>query len=276
MPHAREMRVIPVPVHVAADAHDEQRHLLVAVEEVSVGAVAEGLRADGARVDGAHRVLEDPVAFLEAALVRAEHALVFAGKGVADTVLEQRARPDDDGRLAEVFQHGQELLLDHRHELARQQPLAQRRGEAQIVLRLDHPGTQVPDAALHGVGIEHVRADEIGVVRLDAPLVEIRVGVADHVTRQQHADGLAADASRADLALFDLHEVAQGEIGPAQLQHVRLRAEQAFHDVLLERHALRVFRLRALRADRVEHAVPAVASLAGLREDIEDGVGVAA
>ena len=102
---AGHLRIEVPVVHGARDAHDQQRHLLVAVQHAAVGAVAQGLLAHGAGVDGAdggQQVLE---ALLARALVGAEDALVLAGEGVAVVVLQQGAGAHDEGRLAEVVDH---------------------------------------------------------------------------------------------------------------------------------------------------------------------------
>ena len=85
---------------------------------------------------------------------------------------------------------------------------------------------------------------------------------------------LAADAAGAHLALLDLHQIPDGEISPAELQPLRLDAQQTADDVLLQGHAVRVRGLGAAGLHGVEHAVPAVPVFAGLGEDIEERVGV--
>ena len=276
MAYPRQMGVVVIAVTVAADPHHQQGHLLVPVQQVPVGAVLDGVRAHGAGVDGAHRVFKIPVALLRRALVGAEDAVVFPGEGVADAVLQQGAGAHDDGGLAEVFQHGAELLLDVVGELAVQQQLLQGRGHPEIVLRGHHLGAVFPDIVLHGVGVEHVRADEVGVVGLDAALEELRVCVPDDVAGQQHAHGLAADTAGTHLPPLDLHQVPDGEVLAAELQALGLGAQQAAQDVLLQGHAVRVRGLGAAGLHGVEHAVPAVPVLAGLGEDVEEGVSVRA
>ncbi len=57
-----------------------------------------------------------PAAVIGAALVRAKFAAVFAGEGVAETVLEQTAGSHDDRRLTEVVEQVAELFHDFRRE----------------------------------------------------------------------------------------------------------------------------------------------------------------
>ena len=106
MSHTGHMGVVVLPVSVARHAHYEQRHLLVALEEVPVGAVHYGVDVFGAGVYLPHGALKDLVALGQRTLIGAEHAVVLAGEGVAEAVLQKRAGADDYGRLAEVFQHG--------------------------------------------------------------------------------------------------------------------------------------------------------------------------
>ena len=268
MADARDVRVVILAVAVAGDAHDEQRHLLVAVEQVAVGAVLDGVDVHGAGVHGAHGLLEHGVALLQGTLVCTEHAVVFAGERVAEAVLQQGAGAHDDRRLAEVFEHGEKLLLDARRERAVQQLLLDLRRDLQIVAHLVHLGAQSPAVVVDKVGVKHVRADVIGVVRLDALFKEFGVGIAQDVARQQHAGGLAADAAGADLPVFDVDEILDGEVAAAQLQPLRLDAEQALENVV----DLRIVLVPG--HDGVEHLVPAVALLADLHEFLKDGVGV--
>ena len=62
--HAGDVGIVIGPPPVAADAHDQQGHLLVPVKEVALGPVLEGVGADGAGVNGAHRVFKHPVPLL--------------------------------------------------------------------------------------------------------------------------------------------------------------------------------------------------------------------
>ncbi len=113
-------------------------------------------------------------------------------------------------------------------------------------------------------------------MRLDAPGIELRVRIAYDMACQQHADGFAADAAGADLAALDLHQVPHREVAAAEVQALGFGAQQAAEDVLFQGDAVGVGGLGVVGADRVEHAVPAVAPLAGLGEDVKDGIGVAA
>ena len=80
-------------------------------------------------------------------------------------------------------------------------------------------------------------------MRLDTCAVELRRFVAQDVARQEHAGCLAADAARTDLAVFDVQQVAHGEIFPAQGKARRLVAEQAAEHILLEAFSVCIRRL---------------------------------
>ena len=276
VPHPRQMRIVIITVHISAHPHDKQGHLLVPVQQAAVRAVAERVRAHRAGIHRPHRVLEHLVALFQAALAGAEDALVFSGEGISDSVLEQGTGTHDDGRLAEVFQHGEELLLDGRHEGSVQQALPEFRRNTEIVLWPDHLGPQLPGVVLHRVGIEHIRPDIIGVVGFNAFCIEFRVVVPDDMAGKQHADGLAPDAAGSDLTALDLHQIPHGEVFPAEFQAGGLRPQQAAHDILFQRDPLRVRRFRVIDAHRIEHAVPAVPAFSGLGKNIENGIGLAA
>ena len=157
-----------------------------------------------------------------------------------------------------------------------QQALPEFRRDADIILRLDHSGAQLPGVVLHGVSIENIGTDIVGIMRLDAFGIEFRVRITDDIACQQHTDGLAANAAGTDLPTLDVHQIPHGEVLPAQIQALRFGSQQAAEDVLFQGDAVCVRRLRMVGPYRVEHAVPAVAPLTGLRENVKDGVGIAA
>ena len=76
-------------VHRAGDPHDQQGHLLVVGQEPSLLAIAKGLLAHRAGVDRPHGREEILEPAFPRTLVRAEHALVLAGEGVAVIVFEE-------------------------------------------------------------------------------------------------------------------------------------------------------------------------------------------
>ena len=276
MAHPGQMRIIILPVHVSAHTHDQQSHLLIPIQQAAVGAVTESVRTHRAGIHRAHSIFEDLVAFFQTALTGAEHALILSGESIPDPVLQKGTGAHNNGRLAEVFQHGEKLFLDGRHELPVQQTLPEFRRNTKIVLRFDHFGSQIPGVVLYRVGIEHVRADVVGIVGFNAFYIELRIRIPDDVACQQHADGLAPDASRSDLPALDLHQVPHGEVLPAELQPGRLRTQQTAHDVIFQCDTLRVRRLRMIDTYRVEHAVPTVPAFSGLGKDIKNGIRLAA
>ena len=85
------MREIEPPVNITAHAHHEQRHLLVLVEKIPVGAVFYRLGVHRAGVHRAHRLLKDLVPLFKRPLIGAEYALILADKAVAEAVLKKRA-----------------------------------------------------------------------------------------------------------------------------------------------------------------------------------------
>ena len=93
--------------------------------------------------------------------------------------------------------------------------------------------SRAPQAALHGVGIENVRADIVRIVRLNPRAVQLRSFVAQNVARKQHAGGLASDTAGADLAVFYVHKILHGEVFAAQGKARGLVAEKTAHYVVL-------------------------------------------
>ena len=91
MADAGNMWIVIVAMHVTADTHDQQRHLLIAVKELALCAVFDRIRVDGACIDLLDGALKDIIAFLQAALIRAENTLIFAGKGIAEAILQDGA-----------------------------------------------------------------------------------------------------------------------------------------------------------------------------------------
>ena len=275
MADAGNMWIVIVAMHVTADTHDQQCHLLIAVKELALCAVFDRIRVDGACIDLLDGALKDIIAFLQAALIRAENTLIFAGKGIAEAILQDGAGAHNDRRLAEIFEHGQKLFLDAWHEGPVEQQLADRFRVFEVIRRLDHPDAGGPQPVLNAVCIKDVGADVIGIMRLDARPIQLRCFIAQDVACQQHAGRLAADAARADLAVLDVQQVAHGEIFPAQRKTRRLITEQATQDILLEPLSILVCRLPAVR-DRIKHAVPAVAPLAGLGKAFKNRISICA
>ena len=91
MTDAGYVRIVIVTVNVAAYAHDQQRHLLVTIQEMTLGTVHYRIRIDGAGVYLLYSALKHLVALLETALIGTENALIFSGEGIAEAVLKDRA-----------------------------------------------------------------------------------------------------------------------------------------------------------------------------------------
>ncbi|OQA91949.1 MAG: hypothetical protein BWY25_03214 [Chloroflexi bacterium ADurb.Bin222] len=104
-PDRGKMGKVQVPVKGACDPLHQDGHLLVPLQQAVTGPVIQGIFAQGARIDpfdGIDQLFEARAAISP---VTAENTLVLAREGVAETVFEQAAGPDDDGRFAEVIQH---------------------------------------------------------------------------------------------------------------------------------------------------------------------------
>ena len=91
MADAGDVRIVIFAVNVAAHAHDQQRHLFVAVEEIAFCAIFYRVGIDGAGIDLLYGALKYIVAFFQTALIGAENALVFPGEGVAEAILQYGA-----------------------------------------------------------------------------------------------------------------------------------------------------------------------------------------
>lgn len=184
---------------VARHALDEDGHLLVGGRETTHLAIPEGVLTHRGRVHRAHRALERREAFVRGALVGEEEAVVLAGEGVAEVVLEQRARPHDDRGLPEVLEHAQELLKDGRREVAaREQGVEVGAGREEGVR-----GALVEPVLPPAVRDRRCRRRprRCGRSRAVRGAGEAVVGdVGEDRTGGQHADGLAAHVPGADEA----------------------------------------------------------------------------
>ena len=194
----------------ARHALDQDRHLLVPVDQSPVRAVQKRLGAHRARVHGPDRLEERVEALLRRSLVRAEDAVVLPREGVAEAVLEEAARPDDDRRLAEILEHRHELLLEEAREGARQDPLPRHVRPVHegvgVALAAPRPPASVADEER----VEDVGADVERVVRLQ-PVPPARVRLAEDRAGEEHPDRLPADQSRADHPLPEGEQVVEVE-----------------------------------------------------------------
>ncbi|OPZ59164.1 MAG: hypothetical protein BWY87_01139 [Deltaproteobacteria bacterium ADurb.Bin510] len=209
----------------ARDALDQEGHVLLALVQAALQAIGQGVLAHGAGKDLAHGLAELLVALLGRALVDQKEAVVLAGKGVAEGVLEQAARAHDDRRLAEIVDHQHELLDDLVRKAAMQQALAQFAGRQKVALGGLVLHVELPEAVLHDVGVEDVRAYEVGVVGFeDVGRTQFRRSL-DDLAGQQHADGLAAHEAGADQAVLELDEVGQAQEALGQLEDTLVAAD---------------------------------------------------
>jgi hypothetical protein len=217
-PDAGHVRIEERPVALAGDPLDQKRHLLVAFQQPPLGAVAQRLLAHRAGVDrphGRHEVFQ-PLLMLP--LVGAEDALVFAGEGVAEAVLQEAAGADDDRRLPEVVEHLGELAADVVGELPAEEPPAglldavEKRGRVPLLL------PQPPAAVLHEVRVEDVGPDEERVVGLQQA-IPTRVAALEDRPGQEHPDRLPADQPRADHPPPDRQHIREREVFLGQAKH---------------------------------------------------------
>jgi len=229
---------ITVAVRTGNALH-QKRHLFILLRHPALQPVGERVLVHRGGEDFADGFLEMPVAFLRRSLVDAEIAFVFSGKGVAEGVFQKRTGADDDRRLAEIFQHELELLLDLVGKRAVQHLLFELTRDAKISFIGFLRHQQFPPAVLHHVRIENIRTDIEGIMDFHHGAPVKRRILAQNVAGQQHADGFAADEPRADKALLDLHQVFQLEVFPDQREDSFFPADhhtgKDFHHVLLFR-----------------------------------------
>ena len=179
-------------------------------------AVAERLLGERARVDGLHRGEEGLEPLLGRALVRAEDALVLAGEGVPEAVLEQAARAHDDRGLPVRLQHRHHLPDHELREGALHDGRARPRGAVEERRAPPLLVPRAPEAVAHQVRVEDVGADEPGVVGLE-PAAPARVGPLQDRPGEQHPGRLAAHQPGADHVPADREQVLQVEVVAGQL-----------------------------------------------------------
>jgi hypothetical protein len=173
-----------------------------------------------------HRTLEGLVARLRRPLVDAEEAVVLAGKGAAEGVLQQARGADDDRRLAEIFEHQLELLGDLLGEGAGEHALAQFGRLFEIALRPFVGHEQLPPSVLDDVGIEHVRADVEGIAVFEHFVPATGRVVDEDLAGEQQAHRLAADEPRTDEPRLDAQEVAQRQVFADEPEELLVAGEQ--------------------------------------------------
>ncbi len=225
---------------IAGHALHQQSHLFVLVQNPALLPVRQGLIADRARVDPAHRGEELLQAFRTAALHRAEHALVFAGEGVAEVVLQQTGGPDDDRRGSEIVQHVRKAVQDVLREASVEHSLPDVLVVGQNAVGVLLPLPVPPAVVDHQEGVVHVGTHEEGVVRFEDPGPAAVTAPQDRVC-QQHPYRFAPDVSGADHPFPDRHHVAQRQVFPREFQNSFLPRHDQFEKLLL------LFRRRSLR-----------------------------
>ena len=200
-----------MPVGRPGNALDEQRQLFILVKHATLEPVGQRIGTHGARIDDTDRTEEFSEPFRQRSLAGAENAFVLAGEGIAEVVLKQAARADNDWRLAEVLEHVSETFDEILRELARQKLFAgafDALGEF-LLLGLRHA---VPPAVVFDqVGVEDVRANIERIMGLKL-LPCRRKPLAQDGASQEHAQRFASDLPRSDHALPDLDQIRQGEV----------------------------------------------------------------
>jgi hypothetical protein len=180
------------------DLLDEDRHVLVVVDEVVTAAVAQGVGRERRRIDLGHGGEESLEAIRARALVPQEYARVHTREGGAEAVFEERRAAHDQGMAARLLQHRVEL----RHELGR---------ELRVLEDLPDERELVPDLLGRLVllalvliqpveadeALDHVRAHEprFGQAHLGDGFVVVLFPLAlQDAVAEEHAGGFTADA----------------------------------------------------------------------------------
>ena len=122
---------------------DQQRHLLIHVQQMAFSAVFNGRFVHNAGVDAPDGVLQLLQAFFPGALVHAEHRLVLSGEGVSVTVLHDAAGAHNDRKIAVVVQHLLQLSPDVLRDFSVLQPPCQLLRLLEMLLFQLVPGLQL-------------------------------------------------------------------------------------------------------------------------------------
>jgi len=230
---AGEVRIEGAALQFARHAHDQQGHLFVALQQAMAFAVGQRLAAHAAGVDGADRVEERPQAFLERALVRAEHAVVLAGEGIAVGVLQQGAGAHDHGILPEIIQH----LFEQRNLVGRELAVedaflrfvhAVEEGIRRMLFFADFPEAVADQEAVEDVGAD---VERVVGLELRAQLGAFALG---DLARHEHAHRLAADEPGAEHAPAHLQHVFQRQVAVHERQDRFVARDHHVHELRLE------------------------------------------
>ncbi len=208
---------------------DQDRHALVVVDQILLLAVDHRVGGEQAGVDLLDRAGQGLEVGGGGALVGAEEAVILAGEGDAEVVLQQGGGAHDQRRVAHLLQDQAqpvaEGLGDATHHVLAQDPRV-------LLLDLLVGHVLEVDRVTEVVGleelIEHVAAQEVGVghphhiSEVDGVVL---VGAVEDRLGQHHPPGLAADLAPADAAPVDRLEVTGREVVLGDLDEGELVAE---------------------------------------------------
>ena len=257
---ARRRGHIEMLIAGTGDTLDQNGHLLIPFIQAPAFAVIQCGQAHGAGIDCPDGVFKSLQPLLYGAVSGAENGFIFAGKGVAETVLQDGTGTHDDRIISVVLQKPAELRLHGPGKLPVQKQVLHLPGQGKILfLRpLLHP--QIPETVVYDIGIKDIRPDIKRVVRFD-PVIDIRPQVLGELARQQHAGRLAADHAGPHHAVMDLEIVHGRKVFLDQLpQPLIPRQHDIAHAAALLRHIQPVL---IFDPGPLEKALPAVHILVG-------------
>jgi len=216
-------------VGLAGHLLDDDGHAFVVVDQAHLATVEQRIGVEHAGVDLGDRPLQIGQILLWRALVGAEDALVFAGKGGVDVVLQQAGGAHDQRRLV----HPDQQLRQFRDDALGETPLRETLGQVLIVgddllRRLVFLVQMVQQAVDLQKFIEHIRADEEGLgdqQPLGLPADRLGLGAVQDLPGQHHAGGLAADLAPADAMAADVVQISHAEEAPGDADEGQLIAD---------------------------------------------------
>ncbi|MCZ7652348.1 MAG: hypothetical protein M5U13_14745 [Thermoanaerobaculia bacterium] len=221
----------PAPHHLL----DQNPHLLVHVEEAAAGPVLDRVGAEDGGVDLGHRVGERHQPLPLAAHVGEEEALVLAGEGRAEAVLEQRGAAHDDRAPLELVEHrGQPAQHLRREEGALEQLHQVRVLEPHPIGVVVLAVVNLPEVVVLQEVDQPVGGDVPAQGGADAAeQLAMVVGPLDDLGGEEEPGRLAADpavaARRIDQPPAEAGEVVDAQVLLGGVDEVELVGEEAPH-----------------------------------------------